>query len=196
MYREDFPVYLPPSTFEGYGVESVEVRQVKAEVQGEGEGGTVGGQPRPESVHAPQGPVFRIQLEGFAAPFTTSKVVGPEDWLTQNVCRKSASEREDDVKDEEGGSGTSSSTNNLTTTVQGIPVIDSPRLFTLGDVNPITTSSTTNARDNSTGDVEGEAEPSAPAAANPDETLLVFPPSCGLGSEGSVTLPGNGWSTM
>lgn len=60
----------------------------------------------PESAPVPHGPVFRIQLQGFATPFTTSTVVGPEDWLTLNVGRKNAAGQEGKTGDEEVIPGT------------------------------------------------------------------------------------------
>ncbi|KAF8596535.1 hypothetical protein BDV93DRAFT_64492, partial [Ceratobasidium sp. AG-I] len=53
----------------------------------------------------------------------------------------------------------------------------------------------TSPQEGTSGHAEEESD-SAPTAVNLNETLLVFPPSCGLGSEGSVTVLGNGSGTM
>ncbi|KAG9097218.1 Rab proteins geranylgeranyltransferase component A, partial [Ceratobasidium sp. 370] len=112
-------------------------------------------------------------LEGFAAPFTASALVGPEDWLERVLGSP-------EVKPE---------VPKYTNTVRGILVIDSPETFAL-DVG---------ASEQASPDSEGQdADPTGdgPAAPRLDETLLVFPPSCGLGSEGVVTVLANGASTM
>lgn len=192
VHGNDLPVYHPPSTFEGYGVEGVEVGQTQGEGQGEGGNDAAGGQEASTALGSapapPSGPVFRIQLEGFAAPFTASKIVGPEDWLVQNVNRATA-------VGEEGGKLETNAGPRLTSTVRGILVIDSPQSFTLGDVSTVS-ATPANARDDNAGNTEGEANSNPTAAANLNETLVVFPPSCGLGSEGSVTVLGNGSGTM
>ncbi|KAG9105409.1 Rab proteins geranylgeranyltransferase component A, partial [Ceratobasidium sp. 392] len=66
--------YHPPSTFEGYGTEGVDVPSTTEEPTP----ATTDTSPVPAP---PSGPLFRIQLEGFAAPFTASALIGPEDWL-------------------------------------------------------------------------------------------------------------------
>lgn len=55
---------------------------------------------------------------------------------------------------------------------------------------------TANTQGDSAEDVDGESESPAPAVANLNETLLVFPSNCDLGSKESVTVLGNGSNIM
>lgn len=145
---------------EAYGVEGVEVGRGRAENRIEGKG-LAGGEQQPlaqassapESAPTPQDPEFHIQLGGFAAPFTTSKIIGPEDWLTQNINRKNVAGQEGKAGGEEETPGTRSTCDDrlaLTNTVRAILVIGSLRSFTLNDVN-YAAATTTKVRDNGAG---------------------------------------------
>ncbi|KAG8732919.1 Rab proteins geranylgeranyltransferase component A [Ceratobasidium sp. 414] len=162
------PTYHPPSTFESYGTEGVDAQSTT-------EGPTPAVDPSTStgiatSPGAPTGPLFRVQLEGFAAPFTASALVGPEDWLERVL-------NSPEIKPE---------VPKYTNTVRGILVIDSPQTFAL-DMG---------TSEQASPDSETDSAGDGPAVPRLDETLLVFPPSCGLGSDGVVTVLVNGASTM
>lgn len=81
VHQNNFPVYCPLLTFEGYGVECVETGQVRPEAQGR-ENLTEGEQPpqlstAPEPAPSPQSLALRIQPEGFLLLFTSSKIIRP-----------------------------------------------------------------------------------------------------------------------
>ncbi|CAE6477008.1 unnamed protein product [Rhizoctonia solani] len=174
-----FTSYHPPSTFEGYGTEGVEVparepeepeaerskaqTEVEAQTPGEPESKTQSeDQPRAqaEDAHppAPTGPYFRIQLEGFAAPFTARIVIGPEKWLASILDGPNPSEepKSDEPK--------------LTNTIRAILITDSPTTFAPPSEQP-------------TSEPAGETKL--------DESIIIFP-----SEEGAVSVLVNGASTM
>ncbi|KAL5637217.1 hypothetical protein ACGC1H_001009 [Rhizoctonia solani] len=80
-----FTSYHPPSTFESYGVEGVQVPTGESGAQPEDQSHALS-KDDPTQTEEPQSPTltspyFRVQLEGFAAPFTARMVIGPEKWL-------------------------------------------------------------------------------------------------------------------
>lgn len=95
---EKLQTYHPPSTFEGYGVEGVDASAQDSTTQAQ---------------DAPQGPLFRIQLEGFAAPFTSNVLIAPKAWL-QRILDGDSNTTEDDKP---------------THTIRGVVIIDSPDSF-------------------------------------------------------------------
>ncbi|QRV87218.1 Rab proteins geranylgeranyltransferase component A [Ceratobasidium sp. AG-Ba] len=164
--------YHPPSTFEGYGTEGVEVPLTAESTTTTESSATSEAPPATDNSTAPErptGPLFRIQLEGFAAPFTASTLIGPEDWLNRIIDNPGANEEQKSTR-----------------TVRGIVIIDSPRTFSF-DLGPGATQEPAEGE-------EGQEQETEPPRL--DETLLVFPPSCGLGSEGVVTVLANGSATM
>ncbi|KDN38907.1 hypothetical protein RSAG8_09188, partial [Rhizoctonia solani AG-8 WAC10335] len=155
-----FTSYHPPTTFESYGVEGVEVPAGESGAQPQAEA-----QPESESkAHAeeetqppaPTGPYFRVQLEGFAAPFTAGMVIGPEKWLASTLDTPSPS---DEPK--------------LSNTIRAILITDAPTTFAPASDQP------------------------APSADQPtaetklDESIIIFP-----SEEGAVSVLVNGASTM
>ncbi|CAE6491346.1 unnamed protein product [Rhizoctonia solani] len=80
-----FTSYHPPSSFESYGVEGVEVPAGESGLGGDDENDDTKAQTEEPQPSAPTGPYFRIHLEGFAAPFTARMVIGPEQWLASTL---------------------------------------------------------------------------------------------------------------
>ncbi|KAG8689798.1 Rab proteins geranylgeranyltransferase component A [Ceratobasidium sp. 395] len=162
--------YHPPSTFESYGTEGIDIPPSTEEPPPSANPDVA-----PSSA-PPTSPLFRIQLEGFAAPFTASTIVGSEDWLRRVLDNPQPGPQEP----------------KYTKTVRGILVINSPQTFALD----------TGANEQPSADPDADADLDAdstgdgPVLPRLDETLLVFPPSSGLGSDGVVTVLANGSATM
>ncbi|CAE6384867.1 unnamed protein product [Rhizoctonia solani] len=162
-----FSSYHPPSTFETYGAEGIDVPS--AEVQTE-----VGTQARIEDADSnakteeagakaeahpptPTGPYFRVQLEGFAAPFTANMIIGSEGWLT-NALGESKLEMSNEPK--------------LGNTIRAILITDAPATFASPSEQPTPS-------DQPAGEVKL------------DESIIIFP-----SEEGAVSVLVNGASTM
>lgn len=83
-----FTSYHPPSTFESYGVEGVEVpdtHEAESNTQTDESGPRNKDGSKPQAEETQPGPYFRVELEGFAAPFTARTVIGPEKWLASTL---------------------------------------------------------------------------------------------------------------
>ncbi|CAE6379073.1 unnamed protein product [Rhizoctonia solani] len=164
-----FTSYHPPSTFEGYGAEGVEVPSTDTETeagsQTQSQSQTQAGQPEPEEsgtkvevdAPTPTGPYFRVQLEGFAAPFTANMVIGSEGWLT-NTLGEPKPETSNEPK--------------LGNTIRAILIIDAPATFASPSEQPASS-------EGSSGETRLE------------ESIIILP-----SEEGAVSVLVNGASTM
>ncbi|CAE6429139.1 unnamed protein product [Rhizoctonia solani] len=170
-----FTSYHPPTTFETYGVEGVEVpagessAQVPPETQAgaESEAQVAKDEDKSQTEDeskaqaeetqppAPTGPYFRVQLEGFAAPFTARMVIGPERWLASVLDTPNPSEEP-----------------KLSNTIRAILITDAPVAF----APP--------ASDQS-------APSDQPVGERLDESIIIFP-----SEEGAVSVLVNGSGTM
>ncbi|CAE7153531.1 unnamed protein product [Rhizoctonia solani] len=164
-----FTSYHPPTKFESYGVEGVEVpsgessAQTQAEPEAqtgdESKGSTnePGAQTEETQPPTPNGPYFRVQLEGFAAPFTARMVIGYEKWLASMV--------DPSIPSDEPG---------LSNTIRAILITDAPITFA-----PPASDQSAPSADQSAGETKL------------DESIIIFP-----SEEGAVSVLVNGASTM
>ncbi|KEP49440.1 GDP dissociation inhibitor [Rhizoctonia solani 123E] len=140
-----FTSYHPPSTFESYGVEGVQVsaEESGAQVQPEDESSKDDStaqteEPQPST---PTGPYFRVQLEGFAAPFTSRRVIGPEKWLASILDTSNPPDKP-----------------KLSNTIRAVLITDAPTTFA-----PPASDQPVSSDDQSTGETKL------------DESIIVFP---------------------
>ncbi|KAH7344118.1 GDP dissociation inhibitor-domain-containing protein [Rhizoctonia solani] len=169
-----FSSYHPPTTFETFGVEGVQVpagdsgtqapseiqagAESEAQTEGEGQSQTKDeSKAQTEEIQpsAPTGSYFRVQLEGFAAPFTARMLIGSEKWLASVL---DTSDSSDEPK--------------LSNTIRAILITDAPATF----APP--------ASDQS-------ASSDQPVGERLDESIIIFP-----SEEGAVSVLVNGSSTM
>ncbi|CAE6508948.1 unnamed protein product [Rhizoctonia solani] len=179
-----FTSYHPPTTFESYGVEGVEVPAGESGAQPETESKAHTEEIQPP---APTGPYFRVQLEGFAAPFTAGMVIGPEKWLASTLDTPSPS---DEPK--------------LTNTIRAILITDAPTTFAPASDQPAPPADQPTAETKLDESIiifpsfappaSDQSAPSADQSAGEtklDESIIIFP-----SEEGAVSVLVNGASIL
>ncbi|CAE6450115.1 unnamed protein product [Rhizoctonia solani] len=164
-----FTSYHPPSTFETYGTEGVDVSSTEVQTEAGLQTQTEASEPNAQNeqggkkteIHppTPTGPYFRIRLEGFAAPFTANTIIGSDGWLAH-------------ILDESNHPGTTPHEPKFGNTIRAILVIDAPATFASAS--------------------EQSVSSDQPAGEDRlDESIIILP-----SEEGAVSVLVNGASTM